>query len=665
MGSTNDNNQQFSPSFLDQNQQDLLMAALASNQQDRNGQFFAGQDMVPNGNQFDYSMGTMDPAMFLAAQPDASLANFDMSGLSDQQLMELMENNGGSIDFDSYDAGRQSFDDTADPSQLELDLDGDGAEKRKNPEEDKDDTDPKRREGDDKTAKKPGRKPLTTEPTTKRKAQNRAAQRAFRERKEKHLKDLETKVEELEKASDSTNHENALLRAQVQRLQMELREYRKRLSLNSTLGRSPPLNGTLQSYLTNTNGNNSGAFNFEFPKFGSLPNGPFTANAGSVSSATNGTSTSRHTSTDGRASPKSQARSSMSPGKPSSGSDSQNGSSPAFTNENLFGTPLSNASMEKPGFNIFSSTTDNQTTQSASDSSASNPRIFQFNSRSNSSASPSASSVSQYVKTPSSSCGTSPEASHNSPATGNKDSNLDTIEENGFVCHTTNDGEISFCEKLNMACGNIRDPTPRAKSMSNVSPASLANPAPGDEKSKPEGSGVGGIDYFATQNGGQFDPVLFGEYRDTNTAIIGDGDFTGGFFNDAMPTPSMDWSAQFNWNDLTGSSNLRTGLTPGVQKDDPMDATDTLLSPLDDDELVVPGEDTTQMLSCHKIWDKLQQRPDFKEGNLDIDGLCNELRAKARCSETGVVIDQKDVDAALKRLPASRSNSASTPTGKA
>jgi Transcription factor PAP1 len=55
--------------------------------------------------------------------------------------------------------------------------------------------------------------------------------------------------------------------------------------------------------------------------------------------------------------------------------------------------------------------------------------------------------------------------------------------------------------------------------------------------------------------------------------------------------------------------------------------------------------------------DKLQDMRDFKDGNLDIDGLCSELRAKARCSESGVVIDQKDVDAALKRLPAKRTNS--------
>ena len=48
----------------------------------------------------------------------------------------------------------------------------------------------------------------------------------------------------------------------------------------------------------------------------------------------------------------------------------------------------------------------------------------------------------------------------------------------------------------------------------------------------------------------------------------------------------------------------------------------------------------------------IQQRPDFIDGSLDIDSLCTELRMKAKCSETGVVIDKKDVDAALSRLPA-------------
>jgi AP-1-like factor len=52
--------------------------------------------------------------------------------------------------------------------------------------------------------------------------------------------------------------------------------------------------------------------------------------------------------------------------------------------------------------------------------------------------------------------------------------------------------------------------------------------------------------------------------------------------------------------------------------------------------------------------DQLQENKDFKEGNLDIDSLCTELRAKARCSETGVVIDKKDVDDALNKLPSKR-----------
>jgi len=51
------------------------------------------------------------------------------------------------------------------------------------------------------------------------------------------------------------------------------------------------------------------------------------------------------------------------------------------------------------------------------------------------------------------------------------------------------------------------------------------------------------------------------------------------------------------------------------------------------------------------IRDKLASRDDFKNGTIDIDNLCSELRAKARCSESGVVVDHKDVEAALKRFP--------------
>ncbi|KAF9451755.1 hypothetical protein P691DRAFT_319034 [Macrolepiota fuliginosa MF-IS2] len=55
----------------------------------------------------------------------------------------------------------------------------------------------------------------------KRKEQNRAAQRAFRERKEKHVKDLEDKVAELEAKNEVAQHENENLRDLLTRLQSE------------------------------------------------------------------------------------------------------------------------------------------------------------------------------------------------------------------------------------------------------------------------------------------------------------------------------------------------------------------------------------------------------------------------------------------------------------
>ncbi|KXN84806.1 AP-1-like transcription factor [Leucoagaricus sp. SymC.cos] len=55
----------------------------------------------------------------------------------------------------------------------------------------------------------------------KRKEQNRAAQRAFRERKEKHVKDLEDKVAELEAKNEASQHENENLRDLLSRLQSE------------------------------------------------------------------------------------------------------------------------------------------------------------------------------------------------------------------------------------------------------------------------------------------------------------------------------------------------------------------------------------------------------------------------------------------------------------
>lgn len=73
---------------------------------------------------------------------------------------------------------------------------------------------------------KPGRKPLDEEAKNKRTAQNRAAQRAFRERKEKKMKELEDKVQSLEQANRDTVVESEFLRSQLLTLVNELKKYR-------------------------------------------------------------------------------------------------------------------------------------------------------------------------------------------------------------------------------------------------------------------------------------------------------------------------------------------------------------------------------------------------------------------------------------------------------
>ncbi|KAI8328250.1 hypothetical protein BC941DRAFT_445369 [Chlamydoabsidia padenii] len=84
------------------------------------------------------------------------------------------------------------------------------------------------------TPKRPGRKPLekatasdlaTADPKQKRKAQNRAAQRAFRERKEKHVAELQERIRELEELTSKTDedliNENNRLKEQLKKLEEE------------------------------------------------------------------------------------------------------------------------------------------------------------------------------------------------------------------------------------------------------------------------------------------------------------------------------------------------------------------------------------------------------------------------------------------------------------
>ncbi|KAG7912460.1 hypothetical protein KL907_000662 [Ogataea polymorpha] len=106
---------------------------------------------------------------------------------------------------------------------------------------------------------KPGRKPSVDTPATKRKAQNKAAQRAFRERRANRVSELETQILELER--EKSIKEGILtntikrLEAQNESLKKALEEMRAGLQhvqrqVSSTSGASPGISPTSDSPAT-------------------------------------------------------------------------------------------------------------------------------------------------------------------------------------------------------------------------------------------------------------------------------------------------------------------------------------------------------------------------------------------------------------------------------
>ncbi|KMP03730.1 bZIP transcription factor HapX [Coccidioides immitis H538.4] len=73
---------------------------------------------------------------------------------------------------------------------------------------------------------KPGRKPATDTPPTKRKAQNRAAQRAFRERRAARVGELE---EQIKKIEEENEQQETLMKARISTLSKQLEDCRNEL----------------------------------------------------------------------------------------------------------------------------------------------------------------------------------------------------------------------------------------------------------------------------------------------------------------------------------------------------------------------------------------------------------------------------------------------------
>lgn len=480
------------------------------------------------------------------------------------------------------------------------------------------------------------------------------------------MKDLETKVESLSKAQEADKHENGILRAQVERLQAELKDYKKRMSMSSTgISQSPP---NPSRFGSRSNSNPQSDFQFDFAKFGGLPGSQLFGQTGTGTQQSfssiqpkreSGISPKANPSTQ-NASPATQTANSMGRSLPSNNTSrtgSVNGTSNVNGNNNvngfhstlpqmqatdglegLFSPSILNGTV--PFFESPKPTGDNSNGDNGTDSNSGIARAFRFNSGSTSSntASPSCSSQSQYNAA--SSCSTTPESSHESPSQDN----------NKQITNGLN-GKTSNAQSMNT---------------NGVSPNNVPN-----------------FDWFATQNGGQFDPVLFGDYRESQDAIVGDGDFNSGFFNEALP---YDFGSPLNFSDFAphkaqgqstpASQNFLAQVEKAREGGDDDDGLDQAIQQQQQPNNQQNGGEMAlskaeKMLNCNTIWyvyslpknfladslanthisrSQLQSNRDFQDGKFDLDGLCSELRAKAKCSESGVTVPSEYVDAAFKKL---------------
>lgn len=455
-------------------------------------------------------------------------------------------------------------------------------------------------------------------------------------------------MQDLEKASESANHENSILRAQIDKMSIELREYKKRISLSAVRGST--LNTALPPYLSGKGLMNSAAsnfsnvnFQFEFPKFGSLPSPPAFSNGATTADARKAntpTSAVYHApgvvDTHGVSSMSQYTQNSASVKKINQG---QHGADDMSSLSGLCSPSI----LQNAAKNPFDTVSPNGTGTAGSRTNSTggqNGSGHDSSGQNTSYSSPAASSNSNHG--PSSSCGTSPEPYTQSPSGAKPTDNvLTTIGEE----HVKD--EATFCEKLNMACGNSNNPIPQTLAKNCGTSLDLGITGKMFE-SVPHPAFD--FDWIAQQNGNQFDPVLFGDYRDPQDNIISNADFSDAFFNDSFAMQA-EFTSPFN---LAPSPVSKVDLLQQI--DDQQNA---------DDEDVVPA-DTGKMLNCNNIWyltqlsifllsntltqyrEQLQKCPEVREDGFDLNDLCTKLQRQAKCSETGAVVDEKDFKAIMR-----------------
>lgn len=393
---------------------------------------------------------------------------------------------------------------------------------------------------------------------------------------------------DLEKTSENTSQENGILKAQIKRLQAELAEYKKRLSSSAGLAGSPP-NAAFPSF-ANTSRGSTGAsdFQFDFTKFGQ--NSSFRHMSTGTSASNNSAS---NTNTQTR-----QNSRSLSPSQYNSLNTSWTGLSndASFPSTTLQATTTNsnggNGSFLGNLANLGNINFDaNQLDMNTSAQATSCPSLCHDDTRS-SGASPCASTPLD----PFTSEETSP-----TPITSDTAQSTKAVDNLAFDFSNYTDGKQ----------GPKQGPSRFVLVDSNYS----ADQGFGQFANTTTNNFDFGIDWLANQNGGQFDPVLFSDYRESQDAIIGAGDFSGGLFDDSFGMPGLPNNFSFDM------SPQNFNATPSPAKTTTTTKQPTLLERVDacrngdigeHDGLVIPTEDKNaakdahvsdaHMLTAHKIW---------------------------------------------------------------
>ncbi|KAH3685563.1 hypothetical protein WICPIJ_003464 [Wickerhamomyces pijperi] len=499
---------------------------------------------------------------------------------------------------------------------------------------------------------KPGRKPIDTEPKNKRTAQNRAAQRAFRERKERKMKELEDKVTLLEDEKKSMNTESEFLRMQVQMLMNELARHKgvkdfKELGLTLNLpvdqpnsGKTGSISSSSTTSMSVANGGSSSVenttpesatqpFSFEFPwsrkNSSSFPKGstsPLQFN--SPNTAATGNS-----------------------------NNSNNNVNPGLASD----CSTTCSAQSSPPFEVLGITDDNLITF---------PSKQQTNVQKG-------------------------QGQGQTPAQGQSLLGTDFNFDDHF-----DEGISDFCADLNSACGTKACPLP-TKSSPSKTVSEISTPPSRSQSHFNAFSGVAlnptfsineeldqhintldnnnnSNSLFAPSSGITFDQSLaFSPAGLRDDSIFGFFDIDNQFNEsdkvkhkneedeDALKgliseesrydpfglfenVPLLNTATTSNntpaTSDATTTPNPKQYTIPYSQINELTKPSTTDKSKSNENE-IVPNKEG-RLLKCTEIWDRVTSHPRYSD--IDIDGLCSELRAKAKCSDKGVVIDYDDVN---------------------